>query len=1160
MSLKSDIKRYKKKYLPELKRQEANYQGLQLEDAIKLAVRAVIKSHSIQWKTKFTEELLHQENDIIKCRTFEDIYAIAENNIKRHSKKLVSVRSYDTALRIGFNRNIRPKQVYISEEGIKEFSRIYAQTHNHISIPIEYFSEEIQELDPYEIHDFLSIWKEKFYNNYHNYLKKRKLFISYSIPKKIRIIKTTVAEIDNQESYFITGLEKLGFDSVVNDCLFFTQQDGNIDTQIKFHIEKAKEFEASAVFLRKQLNGSYKPQAYLYDYTGNEFNESALTDIQRKLWSNGEIPLACIFYKSEIKILDCTTRIKDDNTPVYLLESLGLSANIHKLYNSQLAFKLKSGVFWEQEELKNKFKFQNSAYDILISHIKKTRDDFVEEYKNEQPAIISKLIIQSILIKYLEERVDSTGGKLFSGKYFKKFQKANSFTDVLRKQGECVKLFEDLDKDFNGNIFSWSPEEKTVVQKLNLNTLANALDANHTSTHGQMSFWRYYEFNYVPVELISRLYEEFLGEDKQEKGLFYTPSHLVKLLVDEAMPLNNYQNVDVENYKILDPACGSGVFLVTAYKRLIQWWRLQNSFKKPDLPTLKNILRNNIHGVDKEPQAVRLSAFSLCLALCDELTPKQIIEDLEFEDLTCENILNSDFFKCDKLSNKKFDLIIGNPPFQRGAIRDYDENWAYAGKKVKIPQGQIALKFLTDSFNYLNKKGILCLIIKSSGLLYNTSSEGFKQLLFSELDVVQVLDFTALARNKSLWDNGADVAAAAIFVRNQLPSQNNNILHVTFRRTKATKERIVFEIDEYDLHYITRQNAINNNSIWKINLLGGGRIRNLIDKFKDTKILEKYLSDNACIAGEGFIVGKKGHLTPDYIYKFPTLPTEAITEEGINYKSLVELDKNLKFVKVSEEILFKAPNILVWENIGKKRLPMFYNETTSFSYRDKIVGIASKNGDKEILQSIADSLNKFSAFYRFYIYCTSSQLLINLNTAILKTDLMQLPFLNSNHKSEFSEYDEKIIDDINIYMQDFLAHGEKSFAVNPIKDSDINSFIGNYGEEFSKILNLIYSKDKKRFRLTDVVSLCNNTFTASIFKYDESLSEVKFHQDNSSLNLKELTDNEISRHLSVNRIIKLYPKKDTIIFVKPNQYRYWLSLIAYRDADKCFSDLSKLGY
>jgi len=57
-----------------------------------------------------------------------------------------------------------------------------------------------------------------------------------------------------------------------------------------------------------------------------------------------------------------------------------------------------------------------------------------------------------------------------------------------------------------------------------------------------------------------------------------------------------------------------------------------------------------------------------------------------------------------------------------------------------------------------------------------------------------------------------------------------------------------------------------------------------------------------------------------------------------------------------------------------------------------------------------------------------------------------------------------------------------------------------------------------------------------------------------------LSQNQISNQLNVNRIIKLYPQKDTIIFIKPNQYRYWLSMAAYRDADKCFLDLTKLGY
>lgn len=966
---------------------------------------------------------------------------------------------------------------------------------------------------------------------------------------------------------FYQGLGKLGFDKN-DDSLFLTDEKKQLpDPQIEFHLEKALDFKATAVYLRKQLNGSYKPQAYLYDFTEHGFdkeNEIELTEIQKKIWSSGEAPLACVFYNTEIKILDCTTHINDNYTPVHLINHLEITGKTHHLYNEQFAVKIKSGVFWEEEELKKKFKFQNSSYDQLIENIRHIVNRLTESYKTASTALINKIIVQSILIKYLEERIDANGNKLLSDKYFKKYDKSSTFIEVL-KNGKFIDLLNDLNdpkKGFNGNVFKWTDEEQYELQKLNLSILADLLDTNKKylgSSQLELNFpnWRYFEFKYIPVELISRLYEEFLGEDKKDKGMFYTPSHLTKLLIDESLPLKKYKTFDLENYKILDPACGSGIFLVIAFKRLVQIWRLQNEMKSPELADLKKILRN-IYGVDKEEQAVHLASFSLCLALCNELNPIEIINKLKFDDLRENNLIESDFFTCEKIKGEKFDLVIGNPPFNRGAIKDYSQFWEFEEQKVNIPQGQIALKFLSESLPYLKEKGLLCLIIKASGLLYNTSSETYKKALFSNFNVIQLLDFTALARNKSLWDNGADVASAAIFIRNEKPNFKNNILHLTFRRTKATKERIVFEVDDYDLHFINRQIAIENNFIWKNNLLGGGRITNLIEKTQTINSFNNYLDQNNCVPGEGYIIGTKGKLNPNFIYKIPTLPTEAITEKGIDYSQLEEIDKKTKFVKVSQEVIFNAPNVIIWENIGEKKLPVFYNET-SFSFKHKLIGIGSATGDKNVLKSIVQSFQKHSNFYRFYIYATSSQVLINLNTAILKTDLMELPFITGSEKSIFSSFDNNIISDVNEYMQDFIRHGESSKALKPILHNKLESFLSNYGVEFSSVLNLIYEDKRKKFRLSDVVNL-NNSFVATIFKYDSSSKETVFHSDNSKLNLKELTDIEISKHLTVNRIIKLYPQKDTIVFIKPNQYRYWLSLIAYRDADKCFSDLSKMGY
>ena len=165
------------------------------------------------------------------------------------------------------------------------------------------------------------------------------------------------------------GFEVLGFDQEAQDCLFLCQDIDSINNlELKIHLEKATLFNANAVFFRKELN-RFKPQVYIYDYTNQVFNEDKLTEIQKKVWSNGSVPIVCIFYDTEIKILDCTQHIQKNNKPVYLA-SLEIVAKAHKLYNQQFAVKIKTGAFWEEIDNKNKFKFNSSAYDILIQWIK----------------------------------------------------------------------------------------------------------------------------------------------------------------------------------------------------------------------------------------------------------------------------------------------------------------------------------------------------------------------------------------------------------------------------------------------------------------------------------------------------------------------------------------------------------------------------------------------------------------------------------------------------------------------------------------------------------------------------------------------------------------------------------------------------------------------
>ena len=264
-----------------------------------------------------------------------------------------------------------------------------------------------------------------------------------------------------------------------------------------------------------------------------------------------------------------------------------------------------------------------------------------------------------------------------------------------------------LSAHFNGKIFELSPADSAAINDLNLTALADFLDAK--LDNNQYSFWRLYAFDCVPVELISRIYEEFIP---QRADAVYTPVHLAQFMVDECMPLEHPQ----DRLRLIDVSCGSGIFLVTAFKRMVQWWQKKRyeetgNLQRPSVKILQSILRESIYGVDIEGDAVRLAVFSLSIALCDMLSPTEIWLNLKFDNLEEKNLQTSDFF--DFLSSnhrKKFDLVIGNPPFKSSSK---EVKRVLAGYELKvsasIPRNEIALLFLQQAMALLKKSGLLWL-------------------------------------------------------------------------------------------------------------------------------------------------------------------------------------------------------------------------------------------------------------------------------------------------------------------------------------------------------------------------------------------------------------------------------------------------------------------
>ncbi len=109
-----------------------------------------------------------------------------------------------------------------------------------------------------------------------------------------------------------------------------------------------------------------------------------------------------------------------------------------------------------------------------------------------------------------------------------------------------------------------------------------------------------------------------------------------------ALPWNERTEWDL---RVLDGACGSGIFLVKAFQRLVHRWRLANPGVEPKADTLKRILEKNIIGVDLDRHAVRTAAFSLYLAMCDELDPRHYWSQVRFSRFARARIsLPVDFF------------------------------------------------------------------------------------------------------------------------------------------------------------------------------------------------------------------------------------------------------------------------------------------------------------------------------------------------------------------------------------------------------------------------------------------------------------------------------------------------------------------------------------
>lgn len=999
---------------------------------------------------------------------------------------------------------------------------------------------------------------------------------------------------------FNDALGRLGMDENSIGLRFVSEREkerGNPD--IYLALEQADKFGATAVYFRF-YDGIKPPQPQVYIYNRTELKQypELDADIHHRLWNAGIVPFCFIFRTSKILVYNCNKKPKyNDDSEEFITDHhalINLLSDSQQELNLYNARKFDSGLFWESKIGKS-FHHEDGAYEQLLEQLKNVKSVIISRVGKEHAALVKRLLMMLVLVKYLEERKDSEGnGALIPNEFYRAFNPDEpTLEGVLKNPNTFIAVLKELSKKehFNGQIFRLhETEQKTLKEKINLEYLRHFVRGDMEffpdikQSEGQVNLWRLYEFSYLPIELISHIYEDFLSDEngQKKKGVVYTPPYLVQFLIDQAMPLSTPK----QNLKVLDPACGSGIFLVGAYKRMIQWWRLRNNWKRPgkeNIEELKEILRYSIHGCDIEEEAVTLTYFSLSLALLDSLSPKEIWGNVHFDELIGANLnlVQGDFFKSIHEGKVKgdFQLVIGNPPFE-SKFTEWAEKIDFEERendinRPKVPDNQVALLFLEQSLKLLAQGGNCCLILPSGPTLYNVTSLEFRSYLMRRYYFGGFFDFTPL-RTKLFVGSSSNAKPAVVAVRAENSEPNGkSCFHYIFRNTKVSGEKIDFEIDHYDIHEVAYDTALYNPKVWQSNFMGGGRLHYLLNRIVKLRTLGDYLEEKERESGWKVALGWKVSNEDDIsrvndlsLKKWRTIEEEAefnkleekysadwitghnyvvtryFDEEGIGKIERCDI-KYFGYPRLKNRSIFHPPHLLIKEQAGTHSIPIEYREDY-LTFKDSVIGIHAPEPDKCLLKHIEKRF-KNNSNYTALLWLFSGKIITNREGVVVKKDIESLPYPEEDIK--FDPVERILLSDISTYYSEFRKTGEKSVVLKRPAQKDLELF----GELFCWILNSVYENFKP---LSPIVG---NDFIAYPFILgDKPEVDIPTNIEDTEDKLSKLMDSRLEFNLWVKRIVKVF-HKNVIFLYKPNQKRYWLRSIAIRDADDIFLELYKQG-
>jgi len=768
--------------------------------------------------------------------------------------------------------------------------------------------------------------------------------------------------------------------------------------------------------------------------------EESERDLHKWIWNLNESPVAVVVNGQTVDVLNAF----DMDAESKLLKRLIDSQEINNCFNY---LKVVSGETWG--ELRERLAYSNRVDFKLLDNLEQVRKIIVQELKNRGAAeyayrVANALIGRLLFIRYLIDR----RVKIHFGNYPDQRLTNDDLIGILNSPKSTFALFKHLKEAFNGDLFPFIDIEKegAILDAKLLQNFVRLFRGDNIGS-GQLSLFPLYDFSVIPIEFVSNVYEHFIGTDEAEKkekagtqqrkqGAYYTPKFLVDYVLAKTVVVHLSSDATTYSCLVLDPACGSGIFLVETLRRLILRYQTLNPDYQQDAKKYKDALRqlawDNIFGIDIDDNAVDIAIFSLYITLLDYQTPADI-ETFKFPELRGRNFFKADFFNeghaFNQLKTLSFDFIIGNPPW--GKTEGKEVYAAYCKKREKrektiigASNKEAAQAFMLRVSDFAPMSNTHIALVVTSKVLYNLQAKDFRSYFLRHflLDEVlelspvrhQVFDKTSSGKSKSK----AIAPASVLFYRwadgaetSENPVQHNVLKpNIFFRLFK----RFVFE--KYDRKTVSQGRFLEHDWLFKLLVYG-----NVLDFHLMLRLL-KYptIGEEINIRKEDFLEPKQGLKRNDEDIKKKIDTTDLIGWDFLDTRKkelqqffICSKHNPWELREVSQlpsREAFSPPMLLITEGItGELRS----NSAVCYKplvFTSSIKSIKAKSNDGiSLLRNFCGLIN--SSLFGYYMLMKGSSAAIEREQAH-DEETFGFPFVESSNISLLVEQIEKTKQDI----------------------------------------------------------------------------------------------------------------------------------------------------